>query len=279
MNELKSDSKQNEKNHGTVIATYKTIEDDPNHYVATNSNDLPWDNEKPQIKRVEIGSEMQPTDTRLWFAHINGLEYGDFTNLNTSNVIDMHSMFLQDEISRNSAKTFELKGLNNWNTSKVKNMCGMFANCGKWASKWEIGNLSSWDTKNVTDMNSMFYDAGCNAKTFNLRGLDNWNTQNVTNMSYMFEGAGQNASMWSIGDLSKWKTNNVIDMTRMFANPCEKISNWSVGNLTKWNVDKVQKPELGMQMSTHPFFHHESYQYQPNWKFEWPKQNGRPGIQ
>ncbi|CCY45704.1 conserved domain protein [Clostridium sp. CAG:1193] len=57
----------------------------------------------------------------------------------------MHSMF------ENSAAT-EIKGLENFDTSKVTNMSGMFS-----VSSATTLDLSSFDTSNVTDMWQMFY--------------------------------------------------------------------------------------------------------------------------
>ena len=49
-------------------------------------------------------------------------------------------------------KLKEIKGINNFNTSKVTNMAGMFQSC----YELEYLDLSNFDTSNVTDMSYMF---------------------------------------------------------------------------------------------------------------------------
>lgn len=67
----------------------------------------------------------------------------DISELDTSNVNDMESMFAY-------AKIDNLIGLEKLNTSKVKNMEGMFLNCSA------ILCLSNFDTSNVQTMEGMF---------------------------------------------------------------------------------------------------------------------------
>ncbi|WFQ92034.1 BspA family leucine-rich repeat surface protein [Mycoplasma feriruminatoris] len=58
-----------------------------------------------------------------------------------------------------------------------------------------INGLENWDTTNVKNMYQTFFGA----KNFN-QDISNWNTDNVDNMSYMFAYAGSFNK-----DLSKWK--------------------------------------------------------------------------
>ena len=72
----------------------------------------------------------------------------------------------------------EIKGINNFNTSNVYNMKGMFEEC----NELKYLNLSNFITINVLNMNKMF------AECFELEILDlsNFDTSNTTDMGYMF---------------------------------------------------------------------------------------------
>ena len=93
----------------------------------------------------------------------------------------------------------------------------MFYYAGNSATSWDIGNLSNWDTSQVTGMSSMFSFAGENATSWNIGSLSSWNTSKVTNMSNMFLSTGKSATSWSIGDLSSWDTSAVTKISSMFA--------------------------------------------------------------
>ena len=303
MNELKSQSKQNEKEHGSVIATYKTLEEDKYHYDYPYDDDMdvPWYEEMNLIKRVEIGSKMQPTNTSYWFSDARHMEYGDFTNLDTSNVEDMSYMFnyagcyssqftldltgwdtsnvedmsymfkrsgstafLEESLSPLSTELYEyhLNGLSTWDTSNVKNMSYMFEQAGHSTDKFSL-DISNWNTSNVTNMRGMFWEAGWFATLWSV-DLSAWNVSNVTNMSDMFNHAGYAATLWSVGDLSAWNVSNVTNMDSMFSRAGYHTKNWSVGNLTKWDVSNVSKSPYS---SDYPFNGHTSYPYQPVWNW------------
>lgn len=101
--------------------------------------------------------------------------------------------------------------LSNADTSKVKNMNGMFNGC----SYLKSVSMSEFDTSNVTDMDSLFFSC------YNLTELDvsGFNTSNVTNMSHMFSGCSQLTSL----DVTGFNTSNVTDMSWMFNN-CSKLT-------------------------------------------------------
>ena len=101
--------------------------------------------------------------------------------------------------------------LSNADTSKVKNMNGMFNGC----SYLKSVNMSEFDTSNVTDMNSLFFSCS------NLTELDvsGFNTSNVTNMSHMFGSCSKLTAL----DVTGFNTSNVTDMSWMF-NSCSKLT-------------------------------------------------------
>ena len=98
-------------------------------------------------------------------------KYGKIEDWNTSEVTDMNGLFqccykFNEDISK-------------WDTSNVTDMFYMFA--GAYDFNQPIGK---WDVSNVTDMKGMFFGA----KSFN-QLLDGWNTSKVTRMDRMFYGA------------------------------------------------------------------------------------------
>ena len=119
----------------------------------------------------------------------------DVSSFDTTNVTDMNWMFAY------SAAT-EIKGLENFNTSKVTKMDEMFA-----GTNVATLDLSSFDTSNVTGMTDMFFGSAATE----IKGLEKFNTSNVTNMSGMF----YNCKVANL-ELSNFDTSKVTDMSWMF---------------------------------------------------------------
>ena len=135
---------------------------------------------------------------------ITSIDFGD--NFNTSNVTNMSGMF--------GGSSLTSLDLSNFNTSNVTDMSAMFSSCHNLTSL----NLSSFNTSNVRSMSGMFY--GCNNLTS--LNLSNFNTSNVTDMSYMFSFCKPTSL-----DLSNFNTSNVTDMSSMF---------WGCYNLTSLDL-------------------------------------------
>ena len=108
-------------------------------------------------------------------SYINETEIVDLNFIDTSNITDMHDLFLQVDIPRNKVINIDVS---KWDVSNVKNMSNMFKGCEHFNS-----DLSEWDVSNVKDMRSMFYDC----KDFNC-DLTKWdhklNKPKVTNMFF-----------------------------------------------------------------------------------------------
>ena len=103
----------------------------------------------------------------------------DVSSFNTSKVTDMSFMFGGEYSTRMSLK--EIKGLENFDTSSVENMRGMFQNLTKMTKL----DISSFDTSKVTNTEYMF------AIDDNLQTIyvsDKWTTESVTNSDKMFSG-------------------------------------------------------------------------------------------
>ena len=145
----------------------------------------------------EGGVKANPDSSKLFNYFINVTEI-DLSNLDTSNVTTMQSMFYK-------CKSLTSLDLSGFNTSNVTDMLGMFAEMSSITSL----DLSSFNTRNVTTMRAMFQ--AC----INLTSLDlsSFETSNVTNMNYMFVGMSSIISL----DLSNFDTRNVTDMQVMFA--------------------------------------------------------------
>lgn len=114
-----------------------------------------------------------------------------------------------------------IEGIENLNTSNVKNMSEMFGQC----SNLETLDLSHFNTEKVTTMAQMFY--GC-TKLHNLN-ISSFNTENVTNMYEMFYGCSSLETL----DLSHFNTRYVRKdgMNYMF-NGCSSLSSLDVSNFT-----------------------------------------------
>lgn len=122
-----------------------------------------------------------------------------------------------------------IEGIENLNTSNVKNMNEMFGQC----SNLETLDLSHFNTENVGNMSNMFN--GC-TKLHDLN-ISSFHTENVTNMYGMFYGCSSLDSL----DLSHFNTRYVRKdgMSYMF-NGCSSLSYLNVSNFT------TDKP--GMQL-------------------------------
>ena len=82
-------------------------------------------------------------------------------------------------------------------------MTWMFAYSGRNANTWEVDGLEDWDTSNVTIINDMFNEAAVNATTVSIRGIENWDASNFNSLSYFLYNFGRNASTFTL-DLSSW---------------------------------------------------------------------------
>ena len=172
----------------------------------------------------------------------SALQSIDLTNLNTSNVVSMMSMFY------NCSLLTEIN-FTNFNTSKVTTMESMFQACGK-LSKIELSNfdtssvtsmrrmflecyslteldLSKFNTSSVTTMYSMFADCPNITKI----SLSNFDTSKTTNMYSMFRNCKNLIEL----DLSNFDTSSVTTMERMFYN-CNALTNLNLKNFITSNV-------------------------------------------
>ena len=161
--------------------------------------------------------DFRPTTTARWFSYLKALRQVEgLENLNTSEVKDMFEMF-------NGCWGLTSLDLSHFNTQNVTNMGLMFFNCESLTSL----DLSHFNTQNVTNMREMFY--GCRRLTS--LDVSHFNTQNVTDMQSMFSGCSGLPSL----DLSHFNTQNVTNMNSMFSG-CSGLTSLDLSHFNTQNV-------------------------------------------
>ena len=115
---------------------------------------------------------------------------------------------------------------NLFDTSRVTNMAGMFANC---ESLIEL-DLSNFNTKNVTSMEGMFSEC----KTLQVLDVSRFDTSSVEDMFGMFSGCKNLKSL----DVSRFDTSSVEDMCSMFSE-CESLEELDVSGFDTRNVTNM----------------------------------------
>ena len=154
-------------------------------------------------------------ENNKYISNLTQINFND--NFNTSNVTNMTGMF-NDCISLTSLD------LSNFNTSNVTDMGWMFGYCKSLTSL----DLSSFNTAKVTNMDGMF--GWCSSQTS--LDLSSFNTSNVTDMGYMFISCSSLTSL----DLSSFDTSKVTDMIAMFQ-LCSFLTSLDLSN---FNTAKVR---------------------------------------
>lgn len=150
-----------------------------NIYELQYGNRQDWNDHAAEIKKVVFKAGFRDethTTCSKWFSGCTNLtSIEGIENLNTSNVKNMSEMFGQ-------CSNLETLDLSHFNTEDVGNMSNMFNGC----TKLHDLNISSFNTENVTNMYGMFY--GCSS--LETLDLSHFNTRNVRKdgMNYMFNG-------------------------------------------------------------------------------------------
>ena len=187
-----------------------------------NWEERPWNSLSTSIISVIFDESFANctsiTSTAWWFASMQYLDYiGGLEYLNTSNVTDMSSMFLE-------CQKLEEIDVSHFNTSNVTSMFQMFTGCQNVKSL----DVTHFNTENVKDMRWMF--GRCSSLT-NL-DLSSFNTANVTIMGEMFNGDENLTSL----DISTFNTSNVTIMWLMFGS-CTSLKTIYVGD--GWSTASV----------------------------------------
>jgi hypothetical protein len=251
-----------EYNGITITKVYSGIETAEYEWHCTDDGtfgSVPWVNDYARnIKHVIFVDTVKPIKTDGWFAEFYYCETFDIAKLDTSDVTSMYCMFIyagayannfylnvahfdtskvQDNMgfmfgyAGQNATTFELVGLENFDTSNINSMYNMFQSAGASAQTFKL-NLTGWDMSNIHNAHTMFSGAGYNSQTFEIIGLDYWDVSSLESADDMFNSAGYNATNWSIGNLSNWELSSIKYMAEMFRN-AGKNANY-VLDLSAW---------------------------------------------
>lgn len=156
-----------EESTSTLTVSSGTITNmKPGTYYLDNDKKIKRDSIK---KIVLLDNVVAPPDSSQLFSFMVNLKIIE-GNLDTSSVNNMKDMF--------TTTSLEKIDVSSWDTSKVKDMSGMFAGCNK-LKQLDVGN---WNTNNVVDMKAML------THCLELQSLDvsNWDTSNVKDMKNLF---------------------------------------------------------------------------------------------
>ena len=176
----------------TILINTMSVDPKTTSYKFTTSNNkvqLIWDNQLTNCSHMFSGCKT-----------ITGLDFSEF---NSSNVVDMNQMFYQ-------CNELEYLNISNLDTSSVTNMNMMFFGLLKITSI----DVSSFDTSKVVNMDALF-DYCTNIESLN---LENFNTSSVTTMRSMFMSCTKLLSI----NLSSFNTSRVEKMSFMFKD-CESL--------------------------------------------------------
>ena len=161
-----------------------------------------------------------------YFGEFDNAKTIDLSYLDTSMVTNMSYMFSGDIFGGSYMTLKEIIFGNNFDTSNVENMSGMFILCGN----IEELDLSSFDTSKVTSMSKMF--AGC--QSLQKLNLSSFNTSNVTVMDQMFFKCGSLKSL----DLTSFDTSKVSTNPTSYRSMFNNMTNLTEILVTgdKWTV-------------------------------------------
>ena len=165
-------------------------------------------------------AKVKPISCYRWFCGCENLtEIEGIENLNTENVTDMASMFVD-------CSSLTSLDVSRFNTENVTDMKTMFSNCSSLTSL----DISSFNTENVTDMSWMFDSC---EKLASL-DLSHFNTKNVEYMIAMF----QNCSSLTSLDLSHFDTEKVTYMSALFSG-CKNLTSLDLSSFNTENATDI----------------------------------------
>ena len=148
-------------------------------------------------------------------SHVTSLDVTEWDTQNANSLIGVFMMCVN---------LTEIKGIENWNTSKVTNMNQLFYQCYKLTSL----NISGWETGQVTDMGNMFQECEALASL----DLSNWNIGKVTTMNNMFYAC---RSLTEIIGIENFDTTELTQCYQMFYQ-CQLLTSL---DLSEWNTSKL----------------------------------------
>lgn len=183
----------------------------------------PWNLNTPNIKYVEINSDIRPKYITNWFFNcyrlvaIDGLEKIDTQDVNSMVSVFDGCTMLETPLD-----------LSSWDVSNVIQMNFMFAYCNAVPSI----NITGWKTNRVNTMNYMFYQVSFMSRGCEVIGINDIQTHSCVNMLRMFS-----QSYIKHLQLSNIDTSSCMIMNYMF-NDCFDVGelntdNWNLHSLTQ----------------------------------------------
>lgn len=143
------------------------------------------------------------------------------------------------ELSFIPLNTFELKvlveieevNLGQIDLSYIKSLAALFADCAWWrTNRKDFSGIEQWDTSKINDMCKLF----TGLKDFRA-DLSKWNVSSVKNFESMFEDCESFES-----DLSKWNPKKAEDIAFMFSGAKSFTSNLDAWNLSQGVVENAK---------------------------------------
>lgn len=217
--------------------------------VYANENSNAMFSDLGNVDRIDMtGINTSRVKDMSWMfnSYENLYKHIELSNFDTSNAEDMSYMFGTSGMK--TMENIDPIDFSRFNTSKVKNMEGMFLN-----SFLPSLDIKNFDTSNVENMERMFDNleyirdldlSGWNVKKVNnVQGifsrlnkiqslnLSGWQMDSVTNMQFMFSGLADLTSL----NLTGFTTKNVTNMAYMFTG----VSKLADLNLSSFDTSKV----------------------------------------
>ncbi len=159
------------------------------------------------------------TDIGGMFSGCSSLKELDLSNFNTSSARSIGDMF------RDCINLKEIKGIENFDTSNVTNMCATFYNCKSLTSL----DLTRWDARKVTTIGT--WNGGMFTFCSSLKSINfgkNFTLENVTDFYNNSNGFFRGCSSLEELDLNMFNTSKVTNMSSMFA-ACSNLTEIKFG--------------------------------------------------
>ena len=173
------------------------------------------------VERIDMtGINTSRVKNMSWMFHSgkNIYKHIELSSFDTSNAEDMSYMFATSGMK--TMENVDPIDFSKFNTSKVKNMEGMFS-----YSFLPSLDIRNFDTSNVENMRLMF-DTLANIRNLDLSG---WNVKKVNNIQGIFTRLNKIQSL----NLAGWQMDSVTDMQFMFSNLADLTSLNLTGFTTK----------------------------------------------
>lgn len=196
--------------------------------VYANENSNAMFSDLGNVDRIDMtGINTSRVKDMSWMfnSYENLYKHIELSNFDTSNAEDMSYMFGTSGMK--TMENIDPIDFSRFNTSKVKNMEGMFLN-----SFLPSLDIKNFDTSNVKNMARMFDGLK------NVRNLDlsDWNVKKVNNIQTIFTRSNNLQSL----NLSGWQMDSVTSMYSMFSG----LTNLTSLNLTGFTTKNVTNMKM-----------------------------------